>query len=328
VFPREPFIGKRTMRQLIWTTILAAVAVTTSSAAEVYVDNVNGSDGYDGLAPDVRSAYTGPVRSLRRATQILQRADALVIHNTGRAYFEPLLLTGGRHSGLPGFPLVIRGNGAMLCGLRQLPADGWESLGAGLWRLTLTRKGSYRFFQGEQPWPEFRPEAGWGLADLPEGEWASRQGQVYFRFPQNEPPNNRAWTYAADEQGLSLVDVRQVQILDLKVLGFRVDGVNVDNACRDVSLERIDVQHNGRAGLAVGGSARVKLAGSRLRDNGRYSVLVTELAGVEIEGSDLGGVEPTVVRSTPVGGGSVKLVSASASAAASTSVSFSPVGRK
>jgi hypothetical protein len=315
------------MRQIIWTTILLTVAGASAFAAEVYVDNVNGSDGYDGLSPEVSTAYSGPVRSLRRAAELLQRGDALVIRNTGNAYFEPLVLVGGRHSGSPGFPLVIRGNGAMLCGLRQLPADGWESLGGGRWRLTLTRKGYYRFFRGDEAWPEFRSDTNWQLTDLPEGTWAPRHGQVFFRFPQNEPPANRTWTYAAEEQGLSLVDVRHVRIVDLEVLGYRVDGVNVDNACRDIVIERVSLSHNGRTGLAVGGSSHVKLTGSRVHDNGRHSVLVTELAGVEIEGSDLGGVAPTVESSSRLRA-SVRFVSASASAAASTSANFRPVGRK
>lgn len=317
----------RGFRGFLLTTILAVVAATTAHAAEIYVDNVNGSDGNDGLAPEIRTEYTGPVRTLRRATQLLQRSDTLVIGNTGRAYFEPLFLTGGRLSGFPDYPLTILGNGAMICGVRQLPEAGWESLGSGLWRLTLTRKGYYRFFQGDAAWPEFQSAASWELSELPEGQWAPRYGQVYFRFPQNEPPTDRRWTYAAEEQGISLVDVRHVRIVDLQVVGYRVDGINIDNSSQHVSLERVALHHNGRAGLAVGGSAHTRLVNSRISDNGRHSVLVTELAGVDIEGSDLGGVEPTVVTASPAAGTSVR-VSASASAAASTSVNLRPVALK
>jgi hypothetical protein len=314
------------------TTFLAALAVSTAVAADIYVDNVIGVDGNDGTAVEIKTPITGPVRTLRRGAQLLQRGDALVILNTGRPYYEALCLSGGRHSGVETFPLVVRGNGATLSGVRQLPAQGWQSLGGGLWRLTLTRKGHYRFFRDGNPWPEYIPADSFARDALPEGQWAPFRGDVYFRFPEREPPVDARWTYAADEQGISLVDVRHVQIVDLQVVGFRVDGINVDNACRAVTLQGVTVQHNGRAGLAVGGSSRVKLASSRVTDNGRYSVLVTESAGVDIEACDLGGVEPTLAASVPPGKtpvadapGSPVERSVSVSAAASTSANFRPV---
>jgi len=303
----------------LWISIAIAFAGTSSFAVDIYVDNVNGNDGNDGLAPEIQTPVTGPVRTLRRATQLLQRGDALVIRNTGRAYFEPLVLAGRRHSGLPDHPLIVRGNGAMLCGLRQLPNEGWRRLDNGVWRLSLTRKGYYRFFREGEAWPEYQGENNpIQLADLPEGHWASLHGTVYFRFAEKDVPIDSKWTYAADDQGISLVDVHDVVIVDLQVAGFRVDGINADNHCRHVVLERVTTEHNGRAGLAAGGSARVLLRNSRVSANGRYSILVTESAGVDVEASDLGGVEPTLASSASASGVSV-------SAAFSTSANVRPV---
>ena len=319
----------RDLRRMLLTTVLAALTASTAFAADIYVDNANGSDGNDGTASEIRTAVTGPVRTLLRGTQLLRRGDALVILNTGQPYYESLFLSGGRHSGNETFPLVVRGNGVTLSGQRPLPVEGWQSLGEGLWRLTLTRKGHYSFFNEGTAWPEFRPSETFTRDALPEGQWAPYRGDVYFRFAERRPPIDSNWTYAGDEQGVSLVDVRHVQIMDLNVVGFRVDGINVDNACRSVTLERVSVQHNGRAGVAVGGSSRVRLAGSRVTDNGRYSVLVTELAGIDVEACDLGGVEPTLagigsVARTPVADASGS-PSAIVSAAASTSANLRPV---
>jgi hypothetical protein len=307
------------LRRLIYMNILALLAAPAASAAVIYVDNVNGSDGNDGLAPETQTVTTGPVRTLRRGTQLAQPGDTLFLRNTGTPYYEMLALSGGKHSGVSARPFRVEGNGSVLCGLRQIPKEGWNAAGPGLWQVSLTRKGYYRFFRDGVAWPEFHPPtASFSLDEIPEGHWTSRRGQVYFRVPLQQPPMESAWTYAAEDQGVSLVDVRQVVIVDLRVVGFRVDGINVDNACRHVTLERVASEHHGRAGLAVGGSSRVRLVNSRIVENGRYSVLVTEAAEVEIEASDLGGVAPTVAESAAS-------PSFRASAAASTSDNFKPV---
>lgn len=300
--------------------ILVLLTAPTSSAAVIYVDNQNGSDGHDGLSPEIQTALSGPVRTLRRGAELAQAGDMLFLRNTGKPYFEMLALSGGKHSGSPTRPFVVQGNGSVICGLRQIPSTGWRNVEGGLWQLSLTRKGHYYFFREGIAWPEYLPSEGrFLLTEIPEGYWTAHRGLVYFRLPPDQTPSDSSWTYAAEEQGVSLVDVRHVQIIDLQVLGFRVDGINVDNACRDVTLERVSSEHNGRAGLAAGGSSRVRLVNSRIRTNGRHSVLVTEVAAVEIEASDLGGVEPTVADRVPSAG------SSEPSAAASTSEKLRPV---
>jgi len=304
---------------------LAVAALLTASSAcavEIFVDNLNGSDSNNGAAPGIQSATTGPVRTLQRGVNLIRQGDSLVIMNHGQPYFEPLRLCGGRTSGQPSQPLIIEGNGALICGLRQLPSAGWQPVGEGLWRLTITRKGYYRFFKEGQALTEYLPaSATFPVDELPENQWAPLHGAVYFRLPANQPPADQQWTYAAEEQGISLVDIRNVQINDLSVMGFRVDGINADNTCRNIVLDRIVSENNGRAGLAAGGSAKVRLQNSRIAENGRYSILVTESAGVDVQACDLGGVEPTVVKAlrspSPAG--------ASLSAAASTSAKVKPV---
>jgi hypothetical protein len=117
---------------------------------------------------------------------------------------------------------------------------------------------------------------------------------VYFRFDRGNTPFTRQWTYAADDTGVSLVDVRNVRIENLHIVGFRVDGLNADGNCRGVVLDKVTIEHNGRAGVSANGTSRVTIDNSRLAANGRHSILVTETAQVNVEGSDLGGVEPTV----------------------------------
>ncbi|HUQ69622.1 MAG TPA: right-handed parallel beta-helix repeat-containing protein, partial [Planctomycetaceae bacterium] len=107
-------------------------------------------------------------------------------------------------------------------------------------------------------------------------------------------PFTQSWTYAADDTGVSLVSVRNVRIVNLRVVGFRVDGINVDGNCRGVTLDNVTVEHNGRAGVSANGTSQVFVENSRITGNGRHSVFISEFARVNVEGSDLGGVEPTV----------------------------------
>ncbi len=279
-----------------WIVVLYLLGGHTASAKVIFVDNLNGFDGNDGLAASNQSLLTGPVQTLYRALKLVRRGDGIVLKNTGVPYQESLTLSGARHSGYPTEPFTIDGNGAVLSGLATVPADGWQRQTSGLWRLSLSRKGHYRFFNNGQPVPEQRfPGQDWAAADLAVDHWAAAHGAVLFQLGPDQTPFDQTWTYAAAETGISLVDVRHVRIMNLEVVGYRTDGVNADNACRDVLLERVNSRDNGRAGIAVGGSSRVTAIDCQSLSNGRDSVLITERGGIDLENCNLGGIEPTVV---------------------------------
>jgi hypothetical protein len=282
-----------------WFGIIIGVALTglvaPARGAEIYVDHVNGIDGNDGLAATTQTITNGPVQTLLRATQRAQRGDTIVLVNKSRPIYEPLCLVGASHSGFESKPFTIQGNGVVLSGQREVPADGWREVGPGLWRMSLTRKGYYRFFRENEAIPEFVPtSADTPLADLPLDHYLSRRGAVYFRFERGNTPFTQTWTHAGDDTGVSLVDVRNVRIVNLQIVGFRVDGLNVDGNCRNVVLENVTIEHNGRAGVSANGTSRVTIDHSRVTANGRHSVLVTEAAEANVTESNLGGVEPTV----------------------------------
>lgn len=287
---------KRSIPLLALVSLGVCFWVTNLEGRTIYVDNQSGSDGFDGYAPSSQTQITGPVQSLRQALKLARPSDEIVLTNTGVPYSESLNLSGGRHSGFPNEPLVIRGNGAVLNGTAELPSDGWQRQRNGLWRLSLTRKGYYRFFHEGQPVAQHTLSGrDWQLDEIALDHWVSDRGAIYFRFDDQRTPITERWSYAALEFGISLVDVRHVRIEDLTIVGYRIDGVNADNACRDVTLQNVILENHGRAGLAVGGSARVTVKNSRIAYNGEHSILVTERGGVELEACELGGVEPTVI---------------------------------
>lgn len=283
-----------------WLAITAVLLVVPqwASGLEVYVDNANGSDAFDGSTPTVSTLLSGPVLTLRRASQLVQPGDAIVLTNTGRPYFESLNLVGRRFSGGSTHPFAIRGNGAQLCGVRVIPADAWRSLGENHWQLNFSRKGWGRLFRDRQAVPEYLPQTGETLpAALPVGAWGQQRGFVQVHTEPGQVHTESEWTFAAVDVGISLVDVEFVEISDLEIWGFRVDGINADGRSREILLKNVTVHDNGRAGVAAGGSAKMLLDHCQIRDNGRHSLLVTEAAGVRADdATEFGGSDPTVTQ--------------------------------
>ncbi len=284
--------------RLTWAIVTVVLLSGASSAwaLDLFVDNANGSDAYDGSAPTIQTTLSGPLRTLQHAAELLQPGDAIVIANTGKPYFESLNFAGRRFSGAATQPLMIRGNGAQLCGVRVLPTAAWRLTESSRWQLNFSRKGWGRLFQDGKAYPEYLPAAGENLREaLPAGYWGQQQGLVHVHHAAGRLPSESEWTYAAVDMGVSLVDVNFVEISDLEIWGFRVDGINVDSHSRNIVLKNVTVRDNGRAGVAVGSSAKIALVGCKLQDNGRYSMIITEAAGASADdATDFGGVEPTV----------------------------------
>lgn len=281
-----------------WLVITAVLLISPrwASGLEIYVDNNNGSDAFDGSTATISTLLSGPVRTLRRASQLVQPGDTIVLTNTGRPYFESINLVGRRFSGGSTHPFAIRGNGAQLCGVRVIPTEAWRSLGENQWQLNVSRKGWGRLFRDRQAVPEYLPQSGETLlTSLPVGAWGQQRGLIQVHTEPGQVHTEREWTYAAVDVGVSLVDVEFVEISDLEIWGFRVDGINADGRSREIRLKNVTVHDNGRAGIAAGGSAKMTLDTCQIRENGRYSLLVTEAAGVRADdATDFGGSDPTV----------------------------------
>jgi hypothetical protein len=283
------------MRQmLVIACVVSCLSSVDAVAADVYVDNLVGSDAFDGRVSRPIDTGSGPVRTLRRAMQVAGFGDQIVLTRTGAVYYDSLSLTGVRNSGSEHFPFTLIGNGATLSGLRAVPPQGWRPAGPDLWKLTLTRKGFYRLMRDGQPLPEFRPEAGIDpLSSLPAGEWTAFGGSVYFHA-DGEPPSQQSFAYAADQTGLSLYQVDNVRIVDLTLRDFRFDGVHAQNMCRNVTLENVSCINNGRAGIAISGSSQVEVIGGKIEGNGRFQVRIANAGAANLRDVAMDG-EPALV---------------------------------
>lgn len=265
-------------------------------AAIIFVDNVVGDDGYDGSTSRALSEINGPLRTIRKALRRARAGDTIVLANNEVPYYEPIQLSGARHSGFEHAKFTIVGNGSVIDGSRSVPPDAWRKAGKNLWKLSPWRKGHYQLLLDGRPVPEFPlPEGAAALPPIPVGHWLPFKGAIYYQAAPLEFPSGRAFQIAYHDVGLTLYQVHDVQILDLTFRHFRLDGVSAPDLCRYVVLENVTSVENGRAGIAVGGTADVVIRHCRVRDNRRYQLLIEQLGTATVEQSDLS-EPPTVVK--------------------------------
>jgi len=281
--------------------LLSVVAATVFLAASrcpadiVYVDNVQGSDVFDGSSSTPFDQNSGPVKTVRRALQVARTGDTIVLANNGSPYYESVQLVGRRHSGYQHVKFTIIGNGAVLSGLRTVPPQAWRRVGADLWKMTPWRKGHYQLLLDGKPVPEQRvPRGARGLPKIPEGNWSAWRGSIYYQATHLDEPAQRPFQFAAEEVGLTFYKVHDVRIVDVTFRHFRLDGVNAHDFCRNIVLENVTSTENGRAGVSVGGTSEIVIRNSRLVGNRFEPLRISELGLVDVEQTEMD-APPTIV---------------------------------
>ncbi len=279
---------ERAIRRLVILTGTVCLLATSAQADLLHVDNRVGSDAYDGRAAKPTSGTTGPTRSLRKALNLAATGDTIVIANTGKPYYESVTLRGRRHSGIADSPLTIIGNGAVFDGSRPVPVQAWKIVGRDLWMMTPWRKGAFQLIFNDKPVAEFRPPTRPdSLPAIPVGQWMAWRGRMYYQAAPLEDPLEKPFRYAVESMGISLYEVHDVVIQNLTLRHFRFDGINAHDRCRIVTVDSVKSLNNGRAGIAVGGSAAVLLRKCEIAGNRDHSVLITELGAVKADASKL-----------------------------------------
>lgn len=269
------------------------IGTTGVSAADFYVDNRIGDDLYDGSSPQQVDERAGPTRTIRRALEFVRPRDIVHVANHGTPYVESLAIVGRRFHGF-----ILEGNGAVLSGARVVPFDAWQMLDNGVWRFTPRRKAFYQLIYQDQALPEVAcPRDAGQLPEIPQGRWCAWRGSIYYRVLPGRietgpaAPNlqsDQPLAFAAEEVGITLLDVDDVVIRNLELRHFRLDGVNAHDRSKNVVLDHVRLIENGRAGLAVGGSSLVGITESELVGNRVTQVLNAEVAQTEILDCKLG----------------------------------------
>lgn len=242
--------------------------VQSSAARDLFVDNRLGDDRQTGLR-ERPAADGGPVSSIARALQLVLPGDRIVLTNTGLPYRESISLSAGRHSGALGSPLIIDGRDSTLAGMRPVPADVWEHVSDDLYRFRAPRLSSQQLFLNNDPLPR-RPLAGAEPqnVDWLAHEWCLHAGWTYFNTRPGKIPSQEPVAYAALPVGITLYQVQRVEIHNLTVTGFALDGISAHDRVQQCRLVNVRCRGNGRAGVTIAGSSQVELTNCQSQSNG------------------------------------------------------------
>lgn len=259
-----------------------AALATTGFGAEFFVNNRTGEDFFDGRSAQPNNAGSGPVRTIARALQLASGSDRINLAKTDEPYRESITLFGSRHSGLPGRPLVIAGNEAVLDGSKPIPPSQWQSIGDGVFRFAPPAGGPQQLFLGGRPAVRVPIELDGRMPKLEPRQWCYHEGGILFKVEPTKLPDDYELAYAALPTGITLYFVQQVAIVDLVVQGFRLDGIQAANTARNIYLAGIVTRGNGRAGLAVGGASQVEIEACLSGANGAAQVITMPWSETQI----------------------------------------------
>ncbi len=272
--------------------LIAAFAVlalaTPASGRDVYVNNTTGDDRYDGLEPRPLTRGIGPVHSIGRALRTAGPGDRVVIANTGVPYYESITLQAGKHSGIPGFPFELVGNGATLDGSAPLNSFVWQPYQGDVMRFRPARLTFQQLFLDHAP--AVRAPLGENprlVPDLQPLEWRLCDNWVYFRVEAGRLPHQYDLRYARYTVGVTLYEVHDVIIRDLITQGFVLDGINAHDGVRRTTLLGVTSRGNGRSGISIGGASQVDLEACLVGDNGQAQVRTEGQCRVRIVNCDL-----------------------------------------
>jgi hypothetical protein len=284
----------RVTSRMLPAVLLAALSSPALAAGTIYVDSRRGNDALDGTTVTQVAARSGPVRTLSRAVRSVGPGDRIVLANNGTPYLGGLALYGLQQSGSPALPIEIIGNGCVLTGAKPIEPSAWKMIDGDVWRITPSRKGWYQLVLDGVAVPETPcPADAATRPDLAPGSWCAFSGAIYYHPAGELDPPEEPLALADEQTGLSLVAVEHVVIRDLTVRHFRQDGVHLFDRCRDVTLENVVCEANGRAGIVVGGTSNVVLRNVTCQANRAESLLVEELGVADAEESTFD-VAPTV----------------------------------
>jgi hypothetical protein len=256
-------------------SLALALAAGAALARNVYVDNLAGDDLLDGTLPTNTSPGIGPFHTITRALRVAGPGDRIILANTGQPYRESISLVGSRHSGNAIGPFTIEGNGAVLDGTAAVPPEAWQWFRGDVFRFQPLKKQFQQLFLDGAP--AVRHPAGTQdgvAAQLEPNEWAEASGWIYFRVEKGRMPQEYALSCSAWPVGITLYKVEGVAISNLVVQGYRIDGLNLNDATGPVVLYNVTARANGRSGVTVVGASEADMQSCTLADNGKSQLLL------------------------------------------------------
>ncbi len=267
---------------------LAIVACAPAAGRDFYVNNLAGDDRFSGDSPASAAGIEGPLRTIAKATRKAGPGDRIVLAATATPYHESVSLVGLKHSASELGPLSLVGNGAILDGSLPVPSLAWEHYRGDVYRFQPERLGHQQLFLRGRPAIRRPAQSFDGVVPpLEPLEWSLTGGYIYFRVEEGQLPDAYEPSYAALQTGITLYHVRGVDVVNLVVQGFQLDGINVFDGDVDVRLIGVTARGNGRSGISVGGSSRVDIEDALVGDNGSAQLRIEGYASVHLTACQL-----------------------------------------
>jgi len=267
---------------------LVTLVLAPASARDIWVDNLSGADKNIGQEPSNLANTSGPVRTIAKAVRLAEPGDRIVLVKTGKPFCECVTLSGSRRSGNAMFPLIFDGSGGTLDGSQAIPPEHWQQYRGEIFRFRpLDMDYPMLFLDGQS----LRPKpVKTGVAAPPELkplEWCAIGGAVYFAVEKGKLPADYKLSRAALPAGISLYHVDHVQIQNVIIRGYRLDGVATLEDARNVVLKNVACINNGRNGVNVAGVSLVELDRCALGGNATAQLLTSPYNEVYIYESTL-----------------------------------------
>jgi hypothetical protein len=292
----KPLFQDRTMRHAFLATVCLFAACSTTSAADIFVNNVLGDDRRGGSQPAVTGENIGPCLTIAKALRITQPGDRIILASTGQPYRESITIQGPRHSGSARYPTTILGGGAILDGTISLEGAVWEYAASGIFRTRPPHLSYQQLFLDDQPLARRQPASGQAPLLEPR-EWCLADGWIYFRVEEGKLPESYNLSCCGEQVGITLYEVHDVVIRDLVVRGFWLDGVNCHDGVRDGVLANILSSDNGRSGFSIGGASRVRLENCSAAGNSEAQLRTEGFCTLELIGGSFDpATAPPVIR--------------------------------
>jgi len=258
--------------------LIAIIAIffglnTTGQARDIFVDNLFGDDRNDGASARLTEFGGGPCRSITKALRVAEKGDHIIIAKNPEPYRESITLQAGRNSGIVGQPFIIEGNGAVLDGRQAIPEIAWEHFQHDVFRFRPNRMSFQLLYLKDTP--AVRREVKEDERRLPElkpREWCLFDRHIYFNAGPSRIPINYDLTHTVLPVGITLYEINHVEIRDLTIQGFQIDGVNAHDSVFDTSVVGLTCRGNGRAGISVGGASRLRMEACLVGNNGTAQV--------------------------------------------------------
>jgi len=292
-------MNRRSHRLSPLTFAVACLAASLADARTIYVNNLTGDDRNTGeFARSLAGSGGGPTRTVAKALRLARRGDRIELAATEEPYREEVTLQGFGNSGFPEQPLVIDGGGAILDGSAPVPEFAWEHFNGDIFRFRPPRMAFQMLFRDDVPLTRVPVEPGaLALPELPPLAWCLFDRHIYLRVEETRTPGSYNLSHTFYRVGITLYQVERVQIANLIIQGFQLDGINAHDSATHIELAGVTTRGCGRSGVSVGGSSRVTLESCLSGNNGAAQLRTEAWCEARLEGCDLiANTAPAVVR--------------------------------